>query len=258
MEKLEDRQNISSLWCVVERSQEQLRSIPALCGCGWTCFKTSRLTYPQCFLSIPAIIYLVMVPMWSRAQRFANAYAFLAVDALYTILWFAAFIAVAMWNSKGIKDGAAEKKIADDDRNCTTFKYGSESKCTVSKAAVGMGALILYVPFPYPHRLKHTGSLTEVCVQPSLRNHNRRIRLLLRQIQARRHPALHVLVPEPTLCLGRNLLRKRRHRQRMVHRNRTHGPTTTPRLCRLDLAPHRSRRQSARRRVRLVAQHGDG
>jgi hypothetical protein len=38
----------------------------------------------QCFLSIPAIIYLVMVPMWSRAKKFANAYAFLAVDLLYT------------------------------------------------------------------------------------------------------------------------------------------------------------------------------
>ncbi|KAL6706735.1 hypothetical protein ACN47E_005277 [Coniothyrium glycines] len=96
----------------------------------------------MCFLSIPAIIYLVMVPMWSRAQRFAHAYAFLAVDALYTILWFAAFIAVALWNSKGIKEGAREKNISDDDRNCTTFKYGSESKCTVSKAAVGIGAMV--------------------------------------------------------------------------------------------------------------------
>ena len=98
---------------------------------------------PQCFVSMPAIIYLVMVPMWSRAARFANAYAFLAVDALYTVLWFAAFIAVALWNSSGIKEGAAEKKIPDDERNCTTFKWGSESKCNVSKASVGVGVVIL-------------------------------------------------------------------------------------------------------------------
>lgn len=84
-----------------------------------------------------------MVPMWSRASRFANAYAFLAVDAVYMILWFAAFVAVAIWNSHGIKQGAKEKKVADDDRSCATFAYGSESKCTVSKAAVGMGVLIL-------------------------------------------------------------------------------------------------------------------
>lgn len=84
-----------------------------------------------------------MTPMWSRAQRFANAYAFLAVDALYTIFWFAAFIAVAMWNSSGIIDGAKERKIPDDQRNCTTFKWGSESKCKVSKSAVGIGVVIL-------------------------------------------------------------------------------------------------------------------
>lgn len=85
-----------------------------------------------------------MVPQWSRAQRFANAYAFLAVDALYTILWFAAIIAVAMWNRHGIIEGAKDAKVPDDQRNCTTFKYGSESKCSVSKSAVGVGAAILY------------------------------------------------------------------------------------------------------------------
>ena len=95
------------------------------------------------FLSIPAIIYLVMTPMWSRAQRFANAYAFVAVDGLYTVLWFAAFIAVAMWNSSGIKEGAQDRKIPDSEpKNCTTFKWGSESKCTVSKSSVGIGVVI--------------------------------------------------------------------------------------------------------------------
>ena len=84
-----------------------------------------------------------MVPMWSRAQRFASAYAFLALDILYTILWFAAFVAVAMWNSHGIIEGAKKAKIPDDDRNCTTFLYGDEAKCSVSKAAVGIGAMVL-------------------------------------------------------------------------------------------------------------------
>lgn len=102
----------------------------------------TRYFFAMCFLSIPAIIYLTMVPMWSRAQRFASAYAFLAVDALYTILWFAAFIAVAMWNAHGIKEGAKKEKISDDDRNCTTFLYGDEAKCKVSKAAVGVGVMV--------------------------------------------------------------------------------------------------------------------
>ncbi|KAF2868296.1 hypothetical protein BDV95DRAFT_642912 [Massariosphaeria phaeospora] len=101
-----------------------------------------------CFLTAPAQIYLVMVPMWSRAARFANAYAFLALDALYTVLWFAAFIAVAMWNSKGIREGAKDKKLDANDGNCTTFKFGNESKCSVSRATVGFGAVVLYLTPP--------------------------------------------------------------------------------------------------------------
>ena len=92
-----------------------------------------------------------MVPMWSRAQRFASAYAFLAVDALYTILWFAAFISVAVWNAKGIREGAEKAKIPDDQKNCTTFLYGDAAKCAVSKAAVGVGVMVLYVPRPLFH-----------------------------------------------------------------------------------------------------------
>jgi hypothetical protein len=48
-----------------------------------------------------------------------------------------------MWNSTGIKEGAEEKKIGADDRNCTTFKYGSEAMCNISKGAVGVGVMIL-------------------------------------------------------------------------------------------------------------------
>ncbi|KAF2747687.1 hypothetical protein M011DRAFT_467300 [Sporormia fimetaria CBS 119925] len=103
----------------------------------------TKFYFALCFLTIPALIYLVMVPMWQRAARFANAYAFITVDALYTLLWFAAFVAVAAWNSQGIKDGAKEKKLKDDDdRNCTTFKFGPEDKCELSKANAGIGAVI--------------------------------------------------------------------------------------------------------------------
>jgi hypothetical protein len=80
-----------------------------------------------------------MAPMWSRAARFANAYAFFALDAFYTLLWFAAFIAVAVWNSKGIREGNDNK----DNGNCTTFKFGPEEKCKLSQATVGFGVVIL-------------------------------------------------------------------------------------------------------------------
>ncbi|KAF2457307.1 hypothetical protein BDY21DRAFT_270091, partial [Lineolata rhizophorae] len=102
----------------------------------------SKYYFALCFLTIPGVIYLIMTPMWSRALRFANAYAFVAVDVLYTIFWFAAFIAVALWNSSGIRNGAKDRDLDEDAGNCTTFKYGSESRCNVSKAAVGIGVVI--------------------------------------------------------------------------------------------------------------------
>lgn len=103
----------------------------------------TRYFFALCFLSGPAIIYLVMTPMWSRAQRFANAYAFLALDALYTILWFAAFISVAMYNSEGIREGAKKANNNDGSNgNCTTFAYGPEAKCKLSRITVGFGAMI--------------------------------------------------------------------------------------------------------------------
>ena len=101
-------------------------------------------------LSFPAIIYLTMVPVWSRAQRFANAFAFLAVDALYTILWFCAFIAVALWNNWGVDKGGEDKKIPGDERNCSTFAYGNEKRCEVSQATVGVGVTILCASPPSP------------------------------------------------------------------------------------------------------------
>jgi hypothetical protein len=52
---------------------------------------------------------------------------------------------VALWNSRGIEQGAEERKIPANERNCTTFKWGSESKCNISKSSVGVGVVVLYV-----------------------------------------------------------------------------------------------------------------
>ena len=83
-----------------------------------------------------------MVPLWSRAWRFANVYAYLTLDLLFSLLWFAAFIAVAAWQGQGIKAGAKDNKDEGDAGRCTTFAYGSASKCKVSKASVGMGVVV--------------------------------------------------------------------------------------------------------------------
>jgi hypothetical protein len=100
---------------------------------------------PQCFLTIPALIYQVMVPMWTRAWRFANIYAYLGLDLLFALLWFAATIALGVWQSQGIKQGAKDHKDDDnaaDESECETWAWGSVSKCKVTKAAVGFGVVI--------------------------------------------------------------------------------------------------------------------
>ncbi|KAK3676414.1 hypothetical protein LTR78_003690 [Recurvomyces mirabilis] len=91
-----------------------------------------------CFLSIPALIYQIMVPMWSRASRFANVYAYTAIDLAFTIFWFAAFVAVAVWNNSGnqIKD-EKDQKQASGTGTCGKFAHGSVAKCEVSRASAG-------------------------------------------------------------------------------------------------------------------------
>lgn len=59
-----------------------------------------------CFLSIPAIIYNSLTPLFERSRKWGNAYAFAAVDVIYAILWLSAFAAVAAWTRHGYCFGA--------------------------------------------------------------------------------------------------------------------------------------------------------
>ncbi|KAK4991982.1 hypothetical protein LTR50_001377 [Elasticomyces elasticus] len=86
-----------------------------------------------------------MVPMWTRAQRLANAYAYAILDILFAIFWFSAFIAVATWNTAGIRQGVVDKKMDSNSGNCSTFAYGSASICNLSKTSVGFGFIVLWV-----------------------------------------------------------------------------------------------------------------
>lgn len=94
----------------------------------------------QCFLSVPALIYQVMVPIWPRARRFANAYAYATIDILFAILWFSASVAVSVWNAAGTREGESADKNSDG--SCSYFAYGDPTKCSVSKASVGLGIIV--------------------------------------------------------------------------------------------------------------------
>ncbi|PIA92001.1 hypothetical protein CB0940_09072 [Cercospora beticola] len=116
----------------------------------------SAFYFALCFFTIPAVIYQVMVPMWSRAWRFNNVWAIATVDVLFAILWFAAAIAVAVWNGQAISKGKTKTETKPDsntdtpkradevikDGSCKSFAYGSVSKCNVSKATVGLGVVM--------------------------------------------------------------------------------------------------------------------
>jgi translocation protein SEC72 len=85
--------------------------------------------FALCWLTIPLLIYLVMVPMWSRTQRFGNVYAFAALDGLFTILWLSAWAAVAAYVSAG--------------GGCSHFSLGSNGKCKLSEGTVVLGVFIM-------------------------------------------------------------------------------------------------------------------
>lgn len=77
-----------------------------------------------------------MVPAWPRAARFANVYAYAAIDILFAILWFGSSIAVAAWVTAGIKTAK------DSDGSCAHFAFGEPSKCTITRTDAGIGFLI--------------------------------------------------------------------------------------------------------------------
>jgi hypothetical protein len=75
--------------------------------------------------------------MWSRAWRLANVYVYVAIDITLLILWFAASVAVGIWNGRSIGNGEGEGK--NNEQSCTG---GSTTRCGISKAADGFGVII--------------------------------------------------------------------------------------------------------------------
>jgi translocation protein SEC72 len=114
-------------------------------------------------LTIPILIYLVMVPMWSRARRFANVYAFACLDSFSVILWLSAWAAVASYVSAG--KGKGDKK---DESGCDNFKYGSPGRCKLSEAIIVFGVFEMllfiataFISFRAVMTFKRTGMMPE-------------------------------------------------------------------------------------------------
>ncbi|OKL57607.1 hypothetical protein UA08_07071 [Talaromyces atroroseus] len=127
-----------------------------------------------CWISIPALIYLVAVPTFPRARRFGNVYAFATIDALMVILWFSGWVAVASYVSEGKSKGESEQSSKDKKSGCDAFAYGSSSKCEVSTATVIFGVVIFllfiatsFYSFRNVTYFRRTGTMPDSVADPT-------------------------------------------------------------------------------------------
>ncbi|KAK4868107.1 hypothetical protein LT330_007305 [Penicillium expansum] len=142
-----------------------------------------------CWLSIPGLVYLVAVPMWPRARRFGNVYAFACVDILYSILWLSAWICLASYVAQGKSKGSSSDsktsssdsktttKRADDTTTktgCDNWAYGSSAKCKLSEATTIMGVFIFilfavtaWMSFRNVVHFRRTGTLPDAVSDPT-------------------------------------------------------------------------------------------
>lgn len=94
----------------------------------------------QCWLTIPILVYLVMVPMFSRSRRFSNMYAFAALDVISIILWLSAWASMASYVSGGKGKGDNKDK---DKTGCDNFAFGSPARCKISQGIIILGVILM-------------------------------------------------------------------------------------------------------------------
>ncbi|KKZ68520.1 hypothetical protein EMCG_05804 [[Emmonsia] crescens] len=109
--------------------------------------------FALCWFTVPALIYLAAVPLWPRTRKFGNAYAFAAVDVLFSILWFASWVAVASYVAAGkiAGDDDDDDKEQKEVSGCDAFKFGTPTKCNLSTGTIVLGVVIflLFVATSY-------------------------------------------------------------------------------------------------------------
>ncbi|PWY79135.1 hypothetical protein BO70DRAFT_397252 [Aspergillus heteromorphus CBS 117.55] len=145
-----------------------------------------------CWFSVPGLIYLVAVPMWPRARRFGNVYAFATIDCLYAILWFTAWVCVASYVAEGKSKGKSSSTTSSSSTSTSTSKssrstststsksgcdnwaYGDASKCKISTATVIMGVVIFllfivtaFMSFRNVAHFRRTGTLPDAVSDPT-------------------------------------------------------------------------------------------
>jgi translocation protein SEC72 len=83
-----------------------------------------------------------MVPMWSRARRFANVYAFASLDMLGVVLWLSAWASTASYVAQGKSEGSEDGENSGES-GCDNFSYGSPGRCHLVTGTTVLGAFIM-------------------------------------------------------------------------------------------------------------------
>ncbi|KAL7267733.1 hypothetical protein RUND412_009667 [Rhizina undulata] len=103
--------------------------------------------FTLCWLSIPGLIYLTQTPRFPRTKMFAHPYWIIGINTIYVILWFASFVALAVFTSNGIAAGVANATdpAIKSAGGCAVFFNGTgqdPKACTMNQAASGLGAIM--------------------------------------------------------------------------------------------------------------------
>jgi translocation protein SEC72 len=123
--------------------------------------------FGMCWLSIPALIYLVAVPLYPNARRFGNVYAFATIDCLFVILWFSAWVAVASYVAEGKSIGAPANNNKNQGTGCDNWAYGDSTKCQLSTVTVIFGVAIFFFSIRNVVHFRRTGTMPDAISDPT-------------------------------------------------------------------------------------------
>ncbi|KAF8463093.1 hypothetical protein BDZ91DRAFT_796598 [Kalaharituber pfeilii] len=102
--------------------------------------------FSMCWLTIPALIYVMMTPRFARTKPLANPYAICGFNSLLCFLWFIAPIALGTANRKRQQDRydylvQRNKEDSTQEKpsgvSCDILEFPKE--CSLNNAAVGLG-----------------------------------------------------------------------------------------------------------------------
>jgi len=99
----------------------------------------ANVLFVMCFFSVPVIIYVAMSPRWPRTVKYSHPIAQTVLCGISTIIYFAGFIALAVYNNDGINKGAK-----NGNKTCSTTANGTPAACNISMGVIGVAVVVFF------------------------------------------------------------------------------------------------------------------